>query len=179
MSILSKRLFGSVAKEYRKSYGLGIFLSDSDGRVAMPEVKDSIGNLPSLCHLRSHNLNEAVRWGEPQVFFAAPGVMSWMVPLVDRTELKGGLCGGYILLEDDPQSINASVNYLVGEGAKRHDALAFVKGLETFEQERVREAAERLSALFYQYSGWNPLALKRNQDQMQQQRQRRNRQQRE
>ncbi|MEA2067594.1 MAG: helix-turn-helix domain-containing protein [Verrucomicrobiota bacterium] len=171
MSILSKRLFDSVAKDYRKTYGLKVALSDCEGRVAMPDAPDPVENLPSLCHLRWHNLSEAVRWGEPQVFFAAPGVMSWIVPLVDRTELKGGLCGGYILLEDDPQSINASVNYFVGEGGKRKDALEFVQRLELFEQEHVRAAADHLYKLFYQYSGWNPLSLKRNRDQMQQQRQ--------
>lgn len=171
MSILSKRLFGLVAADYRKSYGFNICLSDCDGRVAMPEEPNPIEKLPALCHLRWHNLNESLRWGEPQVFFVAPGIMSWIVPLVDKTELKGGLCGGYILLEDDPRSINVSINYFVGEGAKRKDAQAFVRRLESFEQGRVREAAGHLHELFYQYSGWQPLALKRNRDQMMQQRQ--------
>jgi two-component system response regulator YesN len=171
MSILSKRLFGSVAKDYRGTYGLSVALTNGNGQVVMPDAPGPVVNLPALCHLRGHNLNESVRWGEPQVFFAAPGIMSWIVPLVDRTELKGGLCGGYILLEDDPNSINASVNYLVGEGAKRKDALAFVQSLELFEQGRVRAAADTLYELFYQYSGWVPLSLRRNRDQMHQQRQ--------
>jgi AraC-like DNA-binding protein len=171
MSILSKRLFGLVANDYRKVYGFDICMSDCDGRVVMPAVSNPIENLPALCHLRWHNLNESLRWGEPQVFFVAPGIMSWIVPMVDKTELKGGLCGGYILLEDDPQSLNASVNYFVGEGAKRKDAQAFVRGLESFEQERVREAVDYLHEVFYQYSGWQPLELKRNRDQMMQQRQ--------
>ncbi|VGO23361.1 helix-turn-helix domain-containing protein [Pontiella sulfatireligans] len=171
MSILSKRLFGSVAKDYRVAYGLEVSLANAEGHVVMPEALGPIMNLPSLCHLRWHNLSESVRWGEPQVFFAAPGIMSWIVPMVEHTELKGGLCGGYILLEDDAASINVAVNYLVGEGGKRKEALQFVQGLETFEQERVREAADNLYDLFYQYSGWNPLSLKRNRDQMQQQRQ--------
>jgi AraC-like DNA-binding protein len=171
MSILSKRLFGLVANDYRKVYGFDICLSDCDGRVVMPAVSNPIENLPTLCHLRWHNLNESLRWGEPQVFFVAPGIMSWIVPMVDKTELKGGLCGGYILLEDDPHSMDASVNYFVGEGAKRKDAQAFVRGLESFEQERVREAVDYLHEVFYQYSGWQPLELKRNRDQMMQQRQ--------
>ena len=171
MSILSKRLFGLVANDYRKVYGFDICMSDCDGRVVMPAVSNPIENLPALCQLRWHNLNESLRWGEPQVFFVAPGIMSWIVPMVDKTELKGGLCGGYILLEDDPQSLNASVNYFVGEGAKRKDAQAFVRGLESFEQERVREAVDYLHEVFYQYSGWQPLELKRNRDQMMQQRQ--------
>lgn len=145
-------------------------MSDCDGRVVQSEVSP-IENLPSQCHLRWHKLNESLRWGEPQVYFVAPGIMSWIVPMVDKTELKGGLCGGYILLEDDPQSLNASVNYFVGEGAKRKDAQAFIRGLGIFEQRKVREAADHLHELFYQYSGWQPLELKRNRDQMMQQRQ--------
>ena len=171
MSILSKRLFASVAKDYRKSYDLDILLFDADGWIVMPETASAVENLSTLCHLRWHKLNEAVRWGEPQAFFVAPGIMSWIIPLVDHTDLKGGLCGGYILVEDDPASINASVNYFVGEGAKRKDAQAFVRELKTFEQADVREATEKLYDLFYQYSGWTPLSLNRNRDQMLQQRQ--------
>ncbi|VGO12876.1 HTH-type transcriptional activator Btr [Pontiella desulfatans] len=164
-------MFASVAKDYRNQCGLDLCLSDCEGRIALPATTSPVENLPAMCHLRWHNLNEAVRWGEPHVFFVAPGIMSWIVPLVEGTDLRGGLCGGCILLEDDPQSINTSVNYFVGEGARRNDALAFVQGLEVFDQARVREVVDNLYASFYQYSGWNPLALKRNRDQMLQQRQ--------
>lgn len=171
MPILSKRLFGSVAKDYRSQCGLDLCLSDCDGRIVMPDTTSPVENLPAMCHLRWHSLNEAVRWGEPYIFFVAPGIMSWLIPLMETTDLRGALCGGCILLEDDPHSVNASVNYFVGEGASRKDARAFVEGLEVFEQERVREVADSLYDSFYQYSGWNPLTLKRNRDQTQQQRQ--------
>jgi len=171
MSILSKRMFESVAKDYRKACGLPVFLTECNGRIVMPEVGDPMEDIPVMHHLRKHNLHEAFRWGEPQVFFVAPGIMSWMVPLVDKTELKGGLCGGSIQLENDPQSIHTAINYFVGEGGKRKDAEAFVNRIGPFEEHDVRETANRLSDLFYQYSGWNPLALKRNHDQMYQQRQ--------
>ncbi|MDF7825717.1 helix-turn-helix domain-containing protein [Pontiellaceae bacterium B12227] len=171
MSILSKRMFSSVARDYRSQCGLELCLSDCDGRIVMPEHTSPVENLPAMFHLRCHNLNEAVRWGEPHIFFVAPGIMSWIVPLVEGTQLQGGLCGGCILLEDDAQSINTAVNYFVGEGAKRADAVAFVQGLEVFEQERVRGVVDNLYESFYQYSGWNPLKLKRNRDQMIQQRQ--------
>ncbi len=171
MSILLKRLFSSVAKDYRATYGLSIRLMDCDGAVVLPENAAKIENLAPLSQTRAHTLAECVRWGEPQAFFIAPGIMSWIVPLMDKSELRGGLCGGYVLLEEDPYSVNASVNYLVAEGAKRKDAVAFVQGLELFGQERVREAAEALSDLFYQYSGWKPWELQRNRDRMMQQRQ--------
>lgn len=171
MSILSKRLFTSVAKDYRSAYQLSVRLMDCDGCVLLPENVAAIENLSALKLTRTHTLGECVRWGEPQAFFIAPGIMSWIVPLMDRNELRGGLCGGYVFLEDDPHSINASVNYLVAEGAKRKEAEAFVQGVSLFEQERVREAAETLSSLFYQYSGWHPHELERSRDRMMQQRQ--------
>ncbi|QBG46425.1 AraC family transcriptional regulator [Verrucomicrobia bacterium S94] len=171
MSILSKRMFNSVAKDYRRHSGLQLCLSDCDGRIVMPDETSPVENLPSMCHLRLHNLNEAVRWGESHVFFVAPGIMSWLVPLVDGVEVKGGLCGGCILLEDDPLSINTAVNYFVGEGARRKDAEIFVRGLEVFDQERVPQVMHALQESFYQYSGWKPLKLIRNRDQMIQQRQ--------
>ena len=171
MSILSKRLFDSVAKEYRKSYDLRLGFSDLEGHVVVPESIDELENLPALCHLREHNLNEAVRWGEPQVFFVAPGIMSWIVPLMEGAEHRGGLCGGYVLADDDPHSVIASVNHFVAEGGDRASAEAFVDKIPVFGLERVREAADKLYEMFYQFSGWNPLALKRSRDQMQQQRQ--------
>ncbi len=171
MSILSKRLFDSVAKDYRSTYTLSIQLMAPDGCVILPENIPTIETLPAVNRTRAHSLNECVRWGEPQAFFIAPGIMSWIVPLVNHTELRGGLCGGYVHIDDDSQSINASINYLISEGAKRNDAKAFVENIPLFRQEQVREAADRLYELFYQYSGWQPLTLKRNKDQMMQQRQ--------
>ncbi|MEN8254405.1 MAG: helix-turn-helix domain-containing protein [Verrucomicrobiota bacterium] len=171
MSILSKRLFSSVAKDYRSAYGLSTRLIGCDGHVAMPENVAGIEKLAALNRIRAHTLGECMRWGEPQAFYIAPGIMSWIVPLVERDELRGGLCGGYVVLEDDPHSTNASINYLVTEGSRRKDTMTFMKGLPLFEQERVREAAETLSDLFYQYSGWQPWELQRNRDRMQQQRQ--------
>ncbi len=171
MSILSKRLFNSVAKDYRAKYGFAIRLVDCGGEVLMPETVSGIECMAALNRIRAHSLAESVRWGDPQAFFIAPGVMGWIVPLVDRSELRGGLFGGYILVEDDPHGIHASINYFVAEGATRKDATAFVKKIPLFAQGRVREAAETLHDLFYQYSGWQPLALKRNRERMVQQRQ--------
>lgn len=171
MAILSKRLFGMVARDYRKSCGLGIGLSDPEGRIILPEACRPIENLPALRRLRRHNLDEAVRWGEPQVYFAAPGILSWIIALVDASDLRGGLCGGYIPVEDDPHMLNAAVNYLVGEGARRSEARSFVQALPPYEQGRVREAVDLLHELFYRYSGWKPLLLRRNRDRMLQQRQ--------
>ena len=171
MSILSKRLFESIAKDYHATHDVSIRLVACDGHVVLPATVDAIETLSALDHTRAHSLAESLRWGEPQAFFIAPGIMSWIVPLVEGAELRGGLVAGYAALEHDAYSDNTSVNYLVAEGAKRKDAVAFVQAVPLFEQERVREAANVLSERFYQYSGWKPLELRRNKDRMMQQRQ--------
>ncbi|MCF7816658.1 MAG: helix-turn-helix domain-containing protein [Kiritimatiellales bacterium] len=171
MPILSKRLFDSVAKDYRAAYGFSIGLVDPQGVQKLPEAVGAVAKLPAVNRTLAHALGECVRWGEPQAFFVAPGVMSWIVPLIEGSELRGGLLGGTILIDDDPASLHAAVNYFSAEGASRKEADAFVRKLPALEQERIREAADELFRLFYQYSGWNPVQLRRNRGSMIQQRQ--------
>ncbi len=171
MSILSKRLFQSVARDYRAIYGLSIRLVDCAGEILLPEVTGRVERLPVLNRTRAHALTEALRWGEPQAFFMVPGIMSWIAPLVEQTELRGGLTGGSIMLEDDPQSLEASVSYLVAEGAGAAEALDFVRKIPLFAQEQVNPAAGKLYEIFCQYSGWQPLELTRKKERMLQQRQ--------
>jgi len=171
MSILSKRLFDSVVRDYRAASGLPIQLVDCEGAVVLPKKVAAPINLTALVRNRAHTLSECVRWGEPQAFFIAPGIMSWMIPLMNHTKLEGGLCGGFVFIEEDSQGVNDSINYLVSEGADRKEAEQFVVTIPLFEQVEVRKAADKLYDLFYQYSGWQPLQLRRNRDQMIQQRQ--------
>ncbi len=171
MSILSKRLFASVVKDYREHFALPLRLVDSDGLVVLPEGVDAIEKLPVVVQTRAHSLAESMRWGEPQAFFIAPGIMTWIVPLVNQSDLNGGLLGGYVVFERDARSLNTAVNHFVDHGANREEAMAFVKGLPLFEQSRVSDASAYLEEIFYQYSGWNPTKLERNKDQMLQQRQ--------
>lgn len=171
MSILSKRVRESIARDYRAAHGLALSWIEPNGVTAEPSSGGQVEQLDALVRNRAHSLNEAVRWGEPQPFFIAPGMMSWIVPLVEQTVLQGGLCGGYVFVDDDPHNFNAAVNYFVSEGAERAEAETFVQQVPVFEQSQVGVAADTLNTLFYQYSGWNPLLLKRNRDQTQQQRQ--------
>jgi two-component system response regulator YesN len=171
MAILSKRLFDSVAKDYRSAYGLSVRLLSCDGQVVRPEKVEAIERLPFVTHTRAHSLAESLRWGEPQAFFIAPGIMCWVVALVDQSELRGGLMGGYVVFDEEASTVNASVNHLVANGAPRAEAVAFVKSLTLFEQEKVPAAEAYLYKIFYQYSGWQPIRLERNKDQMLQQRQ--------
>ena len=169
MDGVSKRTRAAIARDYRAEYGLAVRWIDPAGRVTGSEGVSAPENLPSFRRFRAHALEECVRWGEPQSFFVAPGVMTWLVPLVDREALRGGLSGGYVLVEEDAGA--GAVNYLVAEGAAREAAERFVRSAARFDPGRVREAADRLSELFYQYVGWSPLLLRRNRERMQQQRQ--------
>ena len=172
MQGVSKRTQASVMRDYRAEYDLEIRWMNLQGRVDLAEKKISaLENLPAFRRVRSHALEECVRWGEPQAFFMAPGIMSWMVPLVNRFELRAGLLGGYVFVEEDPQAVSVAINYLVSEGANRKEAQAFAKSIPLFDQSRIRSAADFLFSTFYKYAGWEPRLLQQNRDQMQQQRQ--------
>lgn len=171
MPILSNRLFQSLSKSYRDLYNLPLRLTTVDGQIQQPDPVRATENLAALCRARAHSLQESVRWGEAQAFFVAPGVMTWIIPLMNQSELKGGLCGGYVFIEDDPQNEIVALNYLISEGATRSDAVAFTSDIPLFEQKHIRTAADKLYELFYEQSGWNPRELHRNRDQMNQQRQ--------
>lgn len=160
-----------MAKEYRSIYGLSIRLVNCAGEIILPEDVRRVETLPALNSVRARSLTEAVRWGEPQAFFIVPGIMSWIVPLVEESELRGGLIGGCITLDDDQQSLSAAVDHLVSEGATQSEAQAFVKRAPLFAQEQVNQAAVKLYNLFCQYSGWHPLELTRTKARMMQQRQ--------
>jgi AraC-like DNA-binding protein len=172
MQGVSKRTQLSILRDYRVEYNLEIRWLDLNGRVDLAEKQTNpLENLPAFRRIRTHALKECVRWGEPQAFFIAPGIMSWIAPLVDRFELRGGLMGGYVFVEEDPQAISVAINYLVSEGADRKEAQAFAKSIPLFDQSHIRTAADFLFSTFYQYSGWEPRLLRQNRDQMQQQRQ--------
>ncbi|MCF7847437.1 MAG: helix-turn-helix domain-containing protein [Kiritimatiellales bacterium] len=171
MPVLSKRMFSSVVREYRAFCGLSVRLIDPSGSVMLPEGTASIERLMALNQNRAHALGECVRWGETQVFFIAPGIMSWMVPLMEREELRGGLYAGYVMPEDDPYNVIAATNYFAAEGIGRKVAEQFVRQVTVFPQEKMRGAAEELFTIAYRACGWQPLQLFRNRDQMQQQRQ--------
>jgi len=97
--------------------------------------------------------------------------MSWVVPLMKRSALLGGITGGYVVFSTDPYSTNASIDYLTSKGAKLHEAVEFVRSVGIFEKERICHATDELSRMFYQYSGWTPSELRKNREQMLQQRQ--------
>ena len=172
MKILSQRQSELLRRDYRRCYGVVPALIDLAGKRATAAAgNDMIYALPMIMRACADALQQAVRWGEPYVFFMAPGVMNWIVALVDGERLLGGISGGEIMLEDDADQRTAAVNYLVEGGCPRAAAQRYVRKLPVWPQSRPREAAQHLSDLFYQISGYKPALLLRNCENARQQRQ--------
>lgn len=171
MKQLSIELLNKLRHTYYARTGLAICPISPDGEVIDRSATSCLEQLPILNRMRKRALEESIRWGEAQPFCVAPGIMSWVVPLMDRATLVGGLQGGYVFFEEDTMSNVACVNFFVAEGGSRQAAEQFIQGVPFMKQHRMREAADRLFNLFYDQSGWEPIELHRNRERMIQQRQ--------
>jgi len=120
---------------------------------------------------RAHALQEAIRWGEPYIYFVTPGVTSWVVPMVNRTEVLGGVEGGDVLSETSADDWEDAIEHLMRQGATRKQARVYLERLPVWPQARCREAAYALYDLVYAVSGWQPTLLIENKERSQQQRQ--------
>ena len=127
------------------------------------------GNM--LSRARRDALWEGVRWGEPHIFFLAPGVVSWMVPLVDGDVVLGGVSGGEIRPAEDPFDARPVSAYLQQAGWSRNQSARFLAGLPVWPADRSGEAARALYELIYSFAPWVPRLLVRNRENARQQRQ--------
>jgi len=133
--------------------------------------KDCPCHLPVLARARADGIQQGVRWGDPYVFFLAPGVVTWMVPLVDGRKTLGGVTGGEVMAgEEDVERLRA-VNYFVEAGCARGAAERYLSRLPAWPQSRTREAAASLFELVYQVTPYVPSLLTRNRENALQQRQ--------
>ncbi|MFA4943947.1 MAG: AraC family transcriptional regulator [Lentisphaeria bacterium] len=173
--MLSKTCWSSLCRRYRAATGLEPLPVTPEG-VALaaavpPAGGGGVAGLPLLVKARRDALQEGVRWGEPAIFFLAPGLVSWLVPLVEGEVVRGGLAAGPVVPEEEGDDRQAAVNCLVEAGARRAEAAAFVRQVPAWPQQQIRPAAERLAADFYAMSGWRPSLLERNHANALQQRQ--------
>jgi two-component system response regulator YesN len=120
---------------------------------------------------RMHAIQESMRWGEPQIHFVAPGVLSWMVPVVDRYRLVGGVSGGEVRTDEPGTEMDDAVAHLVRRGLRRTMARRFLAALPVWTMERVRAAADFLDHRVYQMTGYQPILLREQKDRAEQQRQ--------
>lgn len=161
MPILSAATLKRIRKSYFSSYGLDIQEVSPEG--VCEACKDDITNLSVLANARRYGLTEAVRWGEPYIFFLIPNVISWIIPVVKDTQVLGGLLGGSVMLENDPHVQLETINHLATDGCNRKTAENYVKKLPVWsEQERPQKAAEFLFALTCCELNWDMLLLSEN-----------------
>ena len=84
MSIVSQAQVDRIAAEYHRAYGIRVSGISTEGWLRDTASRGPIDDLPAIARSRAHALQESLRWGAPYIFFLAPGIISWVVPLVDR-----------------------------------------------------------------------------------------------
>lgn len=171
ISILSCNLFATLSRDYKRKYGIKLHLICPDGSLVSPEKNDPLSRCPLIQRARENALSESVRWGEPYIFFLAPGIVSWIVPVVNQSTVLGGIIGGEVLGEDEQGEMRASLIFLAEAGVKRSDAGGYLKSLAHWPQCRTREAADYLFSTLYQMAPYSPWLLTHNRDSACQQRQ--------
>lgn len=161
MPILSGATLKRIGKSYRSSYALNVFEVLPSGLCT--GCKDKMTNLPVLVNARADGLTEAVRWGEPYIFFLIPNVISWIIPVVKESEVLGGLLGGAVMTDNDPHDQLETINHLTTSGCPRKTAERYVKSLPLWrDKERPQKAAEFLFALTCCELNWDMLLLSEN-----------------
>lgn len=171
MKILSQRVFNTLRISYRKKYGLRLGLLSPDGCLLTGSQTDDPHCLPVLVRGRADALQQSLRWGESYVYFSAPGIMTWVIPIVDGESLLGGIAGGDVVADEAEKDHSHAINYLVEAGCSRKKASRYIKALPLWSQARTREAAYYLFDLLYQMTPFKPFLLERNRENARQQRQ--------
>ena len=159
----------ALVSELRRGFGLTLRWVTPEGRMVEGRA-GRVERLPELNRLRAHALEESVHWGEPYSFFLVPGLLAWMVPGVDGEELLAGLTGT-VLSDFDPDTQRDVVEELVKRGAKRGEAVGYVRRLPVWPRERIQDAVQRSEEALYRLTGWKPFLLAENRARAAQQRQ--------
>lgn len=161
MTLLPPAVLKRIRKSYRSSYALNVLEVAASGECI--DSDNPVLNLPALIHVRCHALAEAVRWGEPYIFFLLPGVIGWIVPVVKEADVLGGLLGGAVLVENDPLDRLEAVNHLATAGCPRPAAEKHIRELPVWtDRELPQKAAGFLFALTCCEIEWDMLTLSEN-----------------
>jgi two-component system response regulator YesN len=160
MAHLSQRFFEQLQRSYYRQFRFRPYLLDRQGEVL--NIQEPLNHLEDIRAIRARALEESVHWGEPYIFLLAPGIVSWVIALVDEYTVQGGLIGGEVVskfVEADPTE---TVHHFRELGLPVRETQKYIKGLEYWPQTRMREAIQHLERSFYLRSGWKPLLLEEN-----------------
>lgn len=178
MTILSRKVIQTVSAQYYKAFKLRSVLIDVNGEIivegrgrkrlirpAWPSADGRspprrTGRLPTFVQTNAFSLQEAIRWGEPFVFYPSRGIVSWVVALVDQRRVHGGLIGGEVLAADI--SRDEVIGHLAEQGIEPESAKKTTANLPVWPAVRIKQAAVFLQELFYRVSGWQPVLLEEN-----------------
>ena len=161
MTILSQRTLTNVCRTYRQTFGLHAHVIAVNGQLLnRPKKPECIFTLPSAVQTSAYSLNEALHWGEPYVFYWTPGIISWVVAMVDQHAVHGGILSGAVVSKGKPT--DKSIQSLITQGVSPKTARNYVSRLPDWSSSRMRDAAVFLQKTFYQISGWKPLLLNEN-----------------
>lgn len=161
MTILSRRKINSICHEYYSAFKLRARLIRVNGE-PLPLLRGGspIERLNTYVQTNAYSLQEAIRWGEPFVFYPSNGIIGWVVALVDRDLVKAGLLGGDVLAPDtEPEKAVAD---LIEHGMAPDLAGNYVARLPVWPTVKIRQAAMFLQETFYRVSGWEPALLAEN-----------------
>ncbi len=175
MTILSQKLIQTIHAQYYKAFSLVPGVIDVNGeprfngRGRAPFagsarnsfVAESVaGKLPTFVQTNAFSLQEAIRWGEPFIFYPSRGIVSWVVALVDQRSVQGGLVGGEVLAADI--GADEAIGHLVEQGLEAGQAKKSVEHMPVWPAAQIKQAAIFLQELFYRESGWEPVLLREN-----------------
>jgi len=171
MKGLPNKSLTQLRESYRRDFGLSIQEILPNGQTSPPRKADPLEQCAIVVKTRADAIREAVRWGEVYTFYIAPGIISWIAPVVDEERTLGGLMGGEVIAEEDATDLQPAVNYLVEAGCPQKVALHHVKSLPRWSHSKVNQAAGRLFEEIYRTLPLNPILLKRHHEHALQQRQ--------
>ncbi len=169
MASLSKRTLVSLKTTYFRRYRFRPFLIGNDGGVT--DLNDPLAGLAAVQEARARGLQESVQWGESYIFPIAPGVVSWVIPMVDGLELRGGIIGGEVVSKDTQSDPSEAIQHFIAAGLSEQAASRYLQKLAYWPETRIPEAVMFLERIFYQMSGWVPRLLGENYSRAVQQRQ--------
>lgn len=161
MAVLSQRTLIQVSRTYRQAFGLRAHPVRVTGALLNPpRTPDLVFTLASSTRTAAYSLQETLHWGEPYVFYWAPGILSWVIAMADHYAVHGGLLSDAVVAQGKP--LETAIQGLTEQGVPIVTARRYVSRLPAWSSSRIREAAVFLQKTFYQISGWHPRILEDN-----------------